>query len=584
MKPVALLYDDDAYVETLRPPRAPAGEGPLGLMGRQVAGREFLEAYLAHGDWAEPVAVVRNRASGETLSRTFAEHPAARGRMLRIVAEPDYLLDPAPPASPLHQPVPLDPRPAWARQASGGAGFALCGVTHTLCSAPTVAALAGMVTAPFESFDALVCTSSAVLAMVRSVTGAYIDYLRDRFGGRPQLRPSLETIPLGVDTDRFRPATPEERSDWRRRLGVGEDEVAVLFVGRLSHHAKAHPFPMFRGLGRAAARTGRAVHLLLAGWAPHPAVLEAFAEGARTFAAGVRTTFLDGVDPDLRRGVWRAADLFTSLSDNIQETFGLVVAEAMASGLPVIASDWDGYRDLVDDGETGLLVPTRMVAGASADLTTRLVAGALDYDHFLAESSQAVAVDPAAAADAYARLIDDASLRARMGAAGRRAAETRFAWPGIVRRYEELWGRQERERRAYVEARPDRPPPRRGPATYPDVDSTFAGYPTGWLGPESLVSAPRDAPEMLPTFLAMPLTHHVPERRAVDPRALAAVLAAAVRPAPLARLEDLLGAAGASEQAARATLAWMLKYGLLTTGSPDQPPAPGRPPAPRPAT
>ena len=46
------------------------------------------------------------------------------------------------------------------------------------------------------------------------------------------------------------------------------------------------------------------------------------------------------------------ADVFVSPSDNIQETFGLSVIEAMASGLPVIVSDWDGYRDTVVDGVT----------------------------------------------------------------------------------------------------------------------------------------------------------------------------------------------------------------------------------------
>ena len=61
--------------------------------------------------------------------------------------------------------------------------------------------------------------------------------------------------------------------------------------------------------------------------------------------------------------VWHAADLVVSLVDNIQETFGLVIVEAMASGLPVVATDWNGYRDLVVDGETGFLVPTTMCGG-----------------------------------------------------------------------------------------------------------------------------------------------------------------------------------------------------------------------------
>ena len=141
--------------------------------------------------------------------------------------------------------------------------------------------------------------------------------------------------------------------------------------------------------------TGRRIHLILSGWAPNREILDAFLDGARAFAPGVKVTIVDGMDPEARFGVWRAADLAVSLADNLQETFGLVVVEAMACGLPVVASDWDGYRDLVDPGVTGLLVPTTMVAGASAGATARLLFGAIDYDHFLAETSQTISVDVA---------------------------------------------------------------------------------------------------------------------------------------------------------------------------------------------
>ena len=134
----------------------------------------------------------------------------------------------------------------------------------------------------------------------------------------------------------------------------------------------------------------------------------------------MRTTVLDGRDPAIRRSVWHAADLFVSPSDSIQETFGLAVLEAMAVGLPVVASDWDGYRDIVRDGETGFLAPTLMVDGATAGATVRLMVGELTYDHFLAECSQATAVDVPAMAEAIARLAGDAALRRRMGEAGRR--------------------------------------------------------------------------------------------------------------------------------------------------------------------
>ncbi len=141
-------------------------------------------------------------------------------------------------------------------------------MTHTLCAAEAVRQLCDLVIAPFEPHDALICTSTAVARMVRSVTDDYASYLRDRHGGSAGLNVRLETISLGVDVDRFLPRNGlEERASWRSRLAVtGEDEVAVLFVGRLAHHAKAHPFPRCSG-GSTSPPRRRAcrVHLLLSG-------------------------------------------------------------------------------------------------------------------------------------------------------------------------------------------------------------------------------------------------------------------------------------------------------------------------------
>jgi glycosyltransferase involved in cell wall biosynthesis len=564
--PIALLYAVDAYVETSRRPSALGRAGPLGLMGRQVAGREFLDAYFRVGRWSEVVGLVRGRDSIETLVQFFRAHPAgsARGRRLRVIEDQHFHADflASPPATILHLPCPIDPRYAWARQgASGPPAFALSGVTHTLCSSETIGTLNALVTAPLEPFDTLICTSKAVLATVRAVTGAYADYLKERHGGSPTLRARLETIPLGVDVDRFRPAPAEVRAERRKMLGIEPSEVAVLFVGRLSHHAKAHPFPIFRGVAEAARRTGRAVHLILAGWASVPAVGDAYVDGARVFAPGVRVSIVDGTHPPTRAAVWEAADLFISPSDNLQETFGLVIIEALASGLPVVASDWDGYRDLVRDGATGFLVPSLMVENATRELTARLLTGAVDYDHFLAESSQAVTIDINATAAALARLISDDDLRHSMGAAARQDAVERFAWPRIIQAYEDLWHEQDAERRAFASRLP--PHPSNGPACYPDIEQTFAAYPTRWLDSGDRLTATAGAPSMLDVLLAMPLTHHVPGRRSSDPALLRKLLDAAAVPCPIAGLDAILDRAGVRHRDGRATLAWMLKYDLL---------------------
>ena len=128
---VALVYDDDAYVE--------AGGRAAGLMGRQVAGRSFLEAYLSHGTFSELAALVHEQTSAASLVQLWREHPAARTdpRTLRVIESGELYrsLFPDPPATIMHAPQPPDPMLAWARQQGGPHAFASRG-SRTRCARP----------------------------------------------------------------------------------------------------------------------------------------------------------------------------------------------------------------------------------------------------------------------------------------------------------------------------------------------------------------------------------------------------------------------------------------------------------------
>ncbi|QDV33056.1 glycosyltransferase family 4 protein [Tautonia plasticadhaerens] len=575
---IGLYYAQDGYVEPSRSGRsrgaAPnkAAEGAAGLMGRHVAGKEFLDAFFRFGRWSKLVALVPDepsaraiRSYGDSQSKDLMEFRSVD--VVELSRQREGFLD-APPAPVVHFPAPPMPVYAWARQRSGPASFCMTGVTHTLASLGGLHSLNTMVTAPFEPHDALICTSRAVATMVRAVTGTYCDYLRDRFGGTPRLLPRLETIPLGVDTEAYRPALPEERALVRQTLGIDDEEVVVLFVGRLSFHAKANPYAMYRALARAARDTGRKVHLLLSGWASNELIHKAFQDGARVFAPNLRVTIVDGTRPEYRRAVWDAADLYTSLSDNIQETFGLTITEAMACGLPVVASDWDGYRDQVLDGESGYLVPTRMVRDSLPDATLRLVLGEVNYDHFLGECSQAVAVDIDAATVAYSRLIADEELRRRQGRAGRKHALESFTWSKVIAAYEALWADLDEERRAAASRGRESAGPAATPSCYPPIERSFACYPTELLGDDRELVADDHAGERLDWLIKLPITNLAGRRRCVDPEPLKATLRSAGEPRSLATLDEELGRAGVVAAKRRPTIAWMLKYGLLRPARP----------------
>jgi D-inositol-3-phosphate glycosyltransferase len=569
---VALLYDDGAYVETLKTPAGQAAGGPMGLMGRQVAGKAFLEALLAHGRASQYVAVTLNAPSANSFANLCRTHPAPAVRNRRYqVADVQHFhrtFFPNPPAPIIHIPQPPEARFAWVRSAAGGLNpqarhaYALSGVTHTLSSTGAVDMLNNLVLAPFEPYDALICTSRAVVNMVRAATGSFCDFLRDRYGGDPGLRLRVETIPLGVDTERYHPATPAERTSVRQALKIDDNEVVVLFVGRLSFHGKAHPFPMYESLARAARATGRKVRLLCCGWAANEGILRAWVDGARAFAPEVRTDFLDGTNPAARYAVWHAADVFTSLSDNVQETFGLVVIESMACGVPAVVTDWDGYRDLIVQGKTGYLVPTLMVCGATVDTASKHLLGEINYDIYLAACSQAAVVDIAATAEAFTKLIGDEGHRRAMGEAGRTHALNHFAWPHVIRAYENLWGEMDAERKARAASEPEARR-RHGPACYPPPEVAFDGYPTAWIEDTDRLEATHAAVDRLTPVLNHPLCNYHPDSRSTDAALIRTVLAAASRACEVTKLDAVFANAGIPETLGRATIAWLLKYGLL---------------------
>src|SRR3712207_4103619 len=131
----------------------------------------------------------------------------------------------------------------------------------------------------------------------------------------------------------------------------------------------------------------------------HPPEEAIWREQAAALCPEVRLHVLDGRDETVRREIWSAADFFAALVDNIQETFGLAPVEAMAAELPVVATDWDGFRDTVRHGVDGFLVPTLMAPPGEGREASRLAAtGYIAYGAWLTLAARQTAVDIRAAA------------------------------------------------------------------------------------------------------------------------------------------------------------------------------------------
>jgi starch synthase len=461
---VALLWAPEAYT---------LGGGTL--TGRRLAGAGFIRAIAA----AAPRSLhcyARSLQDAQHFQHTF-KSLGASDTMIHWIPflQPQGIRE----TGLLYRPDANIASDAWRRAAHGGDGaYSICGVTHTTATHLIMEAIVALLTAPLQSWDALICTSHAVRDSVRSIVEATSEHLKSRIGATRLVQPQFPVIPLGVDCDAYA-FRQESRVEARYELGIEPDEVVVSFVGRLSFHVKAHHVPMYLALEKAA--RGHRVVLLQAGWFSDESVERVFREEASQLCPSVRCLFVDGRNPDSLRKAWAATDVFTSLVDNFQETFGLTPIEAMAAGLPSVVSDWDGYKDTVRDGVDGFRVPTlTMPGGTGGDLADRYDWGIDNYDFYMFHTSQLVAVDIDAAAEAYRKLIADAGLRAEMGHAARKRARTEFDWSVIRERYVALW--EELAERRRTEAAVYMPDPVRRRPDRADPFTMFSSYPTHVMG------------------------------------------------------------------------------------------------------
>ncbi|GAA6743873.1 glycosyltransferase [Thermus antranikianii] len=179
--------------------------------------------------------------------------------------------------------------------------------------------------------------------------------------GRVARPDKLRFVPNAVDTERFAP-DPRLRFKVREELGISEDTFVWLAVGRLEEQ-KDYP-TLLQAFARVVVKYPR-VQLLIAG----KGTLEA---GLRSLAQTLgleRTVRFLGLRKDIP-GLMNAADAFVMSS--AWEGMPMVLLEAQATGLPVVATNVGGSREVVQPGISGFLVPPRdpdSLAGAMVKMT-----------------------------------------------------------------------------------------------------------------------------------------------------------------------------------------------------------------------
>lgn len=519
-------------------------------MGRQSAGRAFMRGVARTYPKSDVHGLGYGRESGQAMLDQLKVNGFS-GK-LNWIDIPNWSALAS--VGTLYYPSPSAKDFAYSRNVYNPSGFSIMGVTFTLSSNGAMDQVADLVLPPFKPWDAMICISDAAHRLTTDLHDEIKSWWTAQTGATIFNTPQLPVIALGVDCPAFEPKIGQ-RDVARTKLELNKNEVAFLFSGRLSFHAKANPAPMYQALEQAAKNSS--VVCIEAGVFPNDAIRKSFLAAQKVLAPSVRFIWVDGQDEQRYRLAWQGADVFVSLSDNIQETFGLTPVEAMAAGMPVIVSDWNGYKDTIRDGVDGFRVPSCLPpAGVGADLAMRHALSLDTYDFYIGRTSLATTIDPEALAKACTELALQPELRASMGAAGLARAQLEFDWPVILEKYAQLAKELDQIRMAAGIQSPQ------AWAQRSDPFARFAHFSTNTLKGNALIIAQPSAQARMADLFSLAMVNYAFDI-ALLPREKISALLSIIDKSGSQTVNGLLQAAGIASPVGVRCLMWLWKFDLV---------------------
>lgn len=416
-----------------------------------------------------------------------------------------------------------------------------------------------MLTAPIYPCDAIVCSTHASRRAMQSRLASIAERYGQVWGRTTQLLPRLELIPWGVDAQQLR---PRDKVAARRDLDLPLDRPILLCIARVQIQDKMDWTPLLLVFDRVRRMVKERPLLVLAGADVFGYSECILAQASELGLADSIRTFFNFPSVCLA-SLYAACDVFVSPTDSPSESFGLTIAEAMACGRPVVASDWDGYKELIVHNETGFKVRSDW-ADCFGELNEMAPLLPSDQQHL--HVGQSVNIDVAEMAYYLTLLLNNPDLREDMGARARARVEALYDWPSVVGQWEALWGELAGVARSIKHKEPDR-------LDYlkPDYFEHFSHYASRIIDQSIPVHLTPRGKEVIARKLSLFL--HPWARGFLDPQCLHATLAAlkpAQRVGTCFRVGDVLQVLGKTHRLSRDRalmhLMWLAKYDLISFG------------------
>jgi glycosyltransferase involved in cell wall biosynthesis len=237
--------------------------------------------------------------------------------------------------------------------------------------------------------------------------------------------PPVEVFPHGIYADDFRHG---DRRAGRKYLGLDEDCLLILSLNRISP-GKCDYKQLLLAFQRLCQSGSVAKHVRLAivgGVSPED---EDYVRSLKRLASKLkikkRVHFGGHFEESIKKDILAAADIFVSLASNPQESFGIVLLEALAAGLPIVATDWNGYPEVLPPFYKQFFVET---------IASHEVARVLNWKQL----SDAVAPNFGGIVAQLLRFINEPQLRQELGKQGQKYVD-KFSWRSIAEQFVGRW-------------------------------------------------------------------------------------------------------------------------------------------------
>jgi len=511
-------------------------------MGKGFANYHFFEALLRYGHFDEYHFFLVNHAhkkSFEAAHRDFFEEVDAgqkvkvfyRTQLPDAVRQYDYTV--------FHQTDHIVHFNATCHFRNQMGSFPVTSFIHSISYPSMMVHLQEMLFGGVSSQDAIICSSDAGRKVLMNWF-AQIQKMRHL----PPPDVKMEVIPFGFDSTAF---DSVDRNTARRRMGLSENEIIALCFGRFSEYDKMDLFPLLQAFHKIYQK-GLPWRLVLAGAAHHPEYVSMVELWTKALGLQGSVTIKTDISDSEKVALFKSADFFVSPSDNLQETFGLTLIEALAAGLPLVVSDFSGYREITMP-EVAKTVPARW---SHLDLFSSMEFGPLSDEAALHRyMAQSVVVDIGCLAHSMGELFSHPELCAQMGASARKRFSKHYDYPLIIERLEGLWLKLKRDfsRKAI---------PENGRPLFPDYFRSFSHYFTGHMDPETVVKNTDFGESLLNAGQDYPLLPGMDQ--VVDRGNIRRIIAYASKPKEIVEIVHQIGD---RRENVHYQVMWMLKHGLL---------------------